>query len=438
MRGTMTVGVAGESTRNGTRPVEISLRRNISWTFAGNAIYAACQWGMLVVLARLGSTEVVGQFTLGLAIAAPVIMFANLQLRGIQATDARGEYEFSDYLGLRILTTAAALLVILGIVVVSGYGGATAAVIVLMALAKAAETISDAFYGLQQQHERMRTIALSMIVKGIASLAVLGVVMALTHSVVLAVVGLAVARTVVLVTYDVRRGLSLLRSVAARRDALRPRWDVATLRSLAWTALPLGVTMGLLSLNTNIPRYIIEREYSTEELGVFAALAYLIVLGTTVVGAMGQSMSPRLARYYAAGDRLAFTRLLWRFSVACLILGIGGVAVAAAAGEWALGLVYGPVYAAHAETFVLLMMAAGVAYVGSSLGYGMTAARRFAVQAPLFLGVAAVTLVASLALIPRFGINGAALAILVASVVQLAGSAAIVARAVATIEGTTR
>ncbi len=434
----MNVVAVGETAASRERPAEVSLRRNISWTFAGNAIYAACQWGMLVVLARLGSAEVVGQFTLGLAIAAPVIMFANLQLRGVQATDARGEYDFSDYLGLRLLTTAAALVVILGIVVASGYRGATATVIGLVALAKAAETVSDAFYGLQQQHERMRTIALSMIVKGIASLAVLGVVMLLTHSIVLAVVGLAIAWTVVLVAYDMRRGASLLRSVAARRDALRPRWDVATLRSLAWTALPLGVTMGLISLNTNIPRYIIEREYSTEQLGVFAALTYLIVLGTTVVGAMGQSMSPRLARYYAAGDRPAFTRLLGRFSAACAVLGVGGVIVASVAGEWALGLVYGPVYAAHAETLVLLMMAAGVAYVGSSLGYGMTAARRFAVQAPLFLGVAAVTFVASLALIPRFGINGAALAILAASVAQLTGSAAIVARSVATIERTTR
>ncbi|MGI8856402.1 MAG: hypothetical protein ACR2JW_11675, partial [Thermomicrobiales bacterium] len=51
-----------------------SLRANFSWTFVGNVVYAACQWGMLVVLAKLGSPEVVGQFALGLAITAPVIM----------------------------------------------------------------------------------------------------------------------------------------------------------------------------------------------------------------------------------------------------------------------------------------------------------------------------------------------------------------------------
>jgi hypothetical protein len=38
-----------------------SLRWNFSWTFVGNIIYSACQWGMLVVLAKIGNPEMVGQ-----------------------------------------------------------------------------------------------------------------------------------------------------------------------------------------------------------------------------------------------------------------------------------------------------------------------------------------------------------------------------------------
>ncbi len=78
-----------------------SLRSNFKWTFTGNVIYAACQWGMLSVLAKAGNAATVGQFALGLAIAAPVFMFSNLQLRAVQATDARSEYEFADYFTLR-------------------------------------------------------------------------------------------------------------------------------------------------------------------------------------------------------------------------------------------------------------------------------------------------------------------------------------------------
>lgn len=60
-------------------------------------MYTACQWGMLSVLSKLGTPQVVGQFALALAITTPIVFFFNLQLRIVQATDARSEYAFSDY-----------------------------------------------------------------------------------------------------------------------------------------------------------------------------------------------------------------------------------------------------------------------------------------------------------------------------------------------------
>ena len=47
----------------------LSLRSNFAWILAGNIVYAVCQWGAIVVLAKLGRSYVVGQFSLGLAIA---------------------------------------------------------------------------------------------------------------------------------------------------------------------------------------------------------------------------------------------------------------------------------------------------------------------------------------------------------------------------------
>ena len=56
----------------------LSLRSNFVWILTGNLVYAACQWGMIVALAKLGSSFMVGQFSLGLAIATPVLKFTNL------------------------------------------------------------------------------------------------------------------------------------------------------------------------------------------------------------------------------------------------------------------------------------------------------------------------------------------------------------------------
>src|SRR5207249_11641930 len=45
----------------------MSWRSNFAWALSGNVVYAACQWGMVIALAKLGNSFMVGQFSLGLA-----------------------------------------------------------------------------------------------------------------------------------------------------------------------------------------------------------------------------------------------------------------------------------------------------------------------------------------------------------------------------------
>jgi Membrane protein involved in the export of O-antigen and teichoic acid len=423
----------------------LTLRRNFSWTFTGNLIYAACQWGMLVVLAKLGSPEMVGQFTLGLAVTAPVIMFTNLQLRVIQATDAKGDYVFSDYLGLRLIGTGLALLIIAGITLKTGYRWETSLVIWAIALAKAFESISDVFYGLIQQHERMDRIAIALMIKGPLSLLLLSIGVSLTGSVVGGAFGLAIAWGLVLFGWEIGNGRLLLKNSSQGREPedllvadaegansqnpLYPRWERKTLGKLVWLALPLGFVMMLISLNTNIPRYFIERYLGERELGIFAAMSYLMVVGQMVVSALAESASPRLAKYYAAGNSTAFGTLMLKLVGVGLMLGAGGVFVAVVAGGPILTLLYKPEYADRADLFLWLMVAAGILYVAAFLGYGITAARYFRVQMPLFVLVTGSSAIACFWLIPTQGVLGAAIALIVGAIVQVVFSLGVIVHA---------
>ncbi len=428
----------------------LTLRRNFSWTFTGNLIYAASQWGMLVVLAKLGSPEMVGQFTLGLAVTAPVIMFTNLQLRGVQATDAKGDYVFSDYLGLRLIGTGLALLIIAGITLKAGYRLETSLVILTIAVAKAFESITDVFNGLIQQHERMDRIAIALMIKGPLSLLLLAIGVSVTGSVVGGAIGLAIAWGLVLFGWDIRNGRLLLKNSshgiaeadllvadaerANSQNPLYPRWHRKTLVKLVWLALPLGFVMMLISLNTNIPRYFIERYLGERELGIFAAMSYLMVVGQMVVSALAESASPRLAKYYAAGNSTAFRTLLLKLVGVGLMLGAGGVFVAVVAGKPILTLLYTPEYAERADLFAWLMVAAGMGYVSSFLGYGMTAARYFRVQMPLFVLVTGSCAIACFWLIPTQGVRGAAIALIVGAIVQVVFSLGVIAYAIYKIQ----
>ena len=104
----MPVIKAGIVMKQGTPglPQSKSLKNNISWTILGNVFYAGCQWGMLIALAKLGSPEMVGRYSLGLAVCAPIILFANMQLRMVQITDTENCYSFDQFTALRFVSIA--------------------------------------------------------------------------------------------------------------------------------------------------------------------------------------------------------------------------------------------------------------------------------------------------------------------------------------------
>jgi O-antigen/teichoic acid export membrane protein len=405
--------------------VPLSLKKNFAWTLMGNVVYAGCQWMMLMVMAKLGSPEQVGQFSLGLAVTAPVITFANLQLRGIQATDARREYTFGDYLTLRLITTTAAVAFIFGMAFIGHYQIETAHVIFWVGASEAADVLSDICYGLFQQEERMDRVSRSMLIKGPVSLVALTLGIYLTGKVSWGVAGLAVASAGMLFGYDMRVGRALLGARNSLGD-FRPRWNGQVLSRLALTALPLGLVMSLISLNGNMPRYFLERVLGERDLGIFSAIAYLVVAGSTVVSALGQSASPRLAKHYAAGDAPGFRRLLLQLVGVGAGLGVGGVLFTWVLGKPLLTLLYKAEYGQHRDILVLSMVAAAIGFVGSFLGYGMTAARYFKAQLPLFAAVTVILAAACYWLVPAFGLRGAAMASIIGAFVQTLGSGVIV------------
>ena len=392
----------------------LSLRANFSWTIAGNVGYAVTQWGCIVVLAKLLSPTMVGQYALALAVSAPVLMFTNLKLRSAIATDAAGDYAFSDYLGLRIVMTAIAMAVVVGIALLSGYDATTVTIILIVGLAKSVDAISDLYYGLYQQIEQMDVITISQLLNGALTLAAMGGLVYATRSLVAGAIGSLVGSVVALAGIVVPA--NRLRHPSVQHT--RPRFDARVMRRLTWLTLPLGISTALGSLRTNVPRYAIEHYLGTYHLGLYAALAYFMVAGGIVVNALGQSATPRLAKYHRDGNAAGFNTLLWRLLGMGTLLGLSGVAAVAVAGPWLLRLFYNATYARESDALLWLMVATAVTYAYIFLGTAVSAMRLFKVQVPI--GVVALSVLATtvVPLVKLYGLTGAAWSLIAASVVE--------------------
>src|SRR5580698_3381745 len=231
-------------------PKPNSMRGNFAWMTAGNAVNAACQWGMVSVLARLGSPELVGQYALGVAVSTPILMLAQLNLRTVLATDVAGEHHFLDYRDVRVLSL---LLALLGIVAAGclEHSAQDRMAVVLVALAQSVDWVADIYIGLFQRQERMKRIAITLSLHGILSLLALGVIVALTGSLSFGLFGVLIARLVALFGYDATiatRGCIAPRSLgdAGFRSRSQKYWRIVK------TASPLGVVLMISSLAGNV------------------------------------------------------------------------------------------------------------------------------------------------------------------------------------------
>jgi O-antigen/teichoic acid export membrane protein len=387
-----------------------SVRRGSGWVLTGNIGYAACQYGILAAIARFGSATDVGRFALGLSVAAPITILTNLHLRAVLATDARGEHPFGAYLAVRLLGALVALAGTLIVCVVARYDSAALVIILLVAVAKAIESVADVVYGLLQQRERFRRIACSMLVKGLGTLAVVATILRFTGSLAMATLCMGALWGILLVTIDL--------SAARRLASLRPERSWNALASLFWLALPMGSVMCLSSLNVNVPRYMVESYSGPAALGYFAAMAYLMIAIAQPSIAFGVAASPRLAVAFARNPR-EFDGLSLRFVGQQLAVGVAAFVGVVIAGPRLLATAYGAQYAAYPDVLRTLGAATAVSFVSSALGYSITAARRFREQLLVAIVTLSVCVIASYLLVPSFGLLGAVWATLIAETARL-------------------
>ena len=399
------------------------LHIDFAWVLSGNVIYSACQWAIVIALAKLGNPQQVGEYALGMAVSAPIVLFANLQLRALLATELKDRFSFAQYLTFRLASLGAALILVAGVALVTQPSWRMAAIIILVGFAQSLDFLSETYFGFMQKHERLDRISTSLMMKGPLSVLAVCAAMYLMHSAVWAVTALCAARLLIVLSWDVRLGFVNNRMVNARKTASnRLQWDSREMLTILRMAFPLGVISMLVSLNVSIPRYFLEAQVGSAELGLFSAIASLLTAGTLVISAFGQSIFLPVARAYADRDRTQIRNYLLLASGLGAALGVLGILSSALFGREILARTFRPEYGNHAAVFVQLTAAGTFMFIASGMGYVITAARQLVPQIPILAASSVAVVIVSAWSIPRSGMSGAAAALLAGACVQVLGT----------------
>ncbi|BDC49331.1 hypothetical protein F183_A16470 [Bryobacterales bacterium F-183] len=381
-----------------------------------NLIYAIAQWIPVAIFARLGSAEELALYTLALSVPAPLLMFAQMNLRNVLASDVRNSVPFTVYRNIRVIAMVA------GIAAVGLFS--RNAVVTLGACVLALEWIGDIYQGQFQRQNEPRRAAYSVLLRGLLPVIALCVVLAAGFGAAAALLSNIATRLLVWLT--VERGAVTdtendQRSGNAWMEVLRTAW-------------PLGVVMMIGSVSSNMPRYFAEYHIGHAGLAAFAVVWALAALGNLLTNSVGQAFMSPLAKVAADYDAAGFTRLSLYMTGAGLLLGVVAVLCGQFLGAWVLGLLYGAKYVQYQPLLVAILGAAGFGYAASLLGTAITAARCFREQVPVQIAAVIAGFVAGMAAIPAMGLSGLAVSIAAANLTQLIGEGIVLRGAIRAME----
>lgn len=396
----------------------MSLRLGFLWIAAGNVTFAASQWAILIVFAKFLDAQSVGLFALALAISAPIFSLSSLNLRAIHVTDVDSEYWLRTFFEFRSIASLLSIVLVFVIAKTVSNGAIAMQIIVLVAIVKVVESISDIAQGFMQKQEAYMRLSASQILKGVIAGVIVTCVAYVTRDLADSIVALILARILVFAFFDLPTTRRLSVDSKPGDSPKTSYLDFRAMRALLVLGMPIGIVLALNTLQQGIPRFALEQFMSEAVVGYFAAIAYILTAGSVVVNALGQTVLPRLATSFRT-DGTAYLRLLG-FSVAfSLTIGALGTVLAITIGEQLLTIIYTREYALYNSTFVIIMIGGAISFCSTALGVAITATRSFISQAVVTVPVTIVMITCCYAWVPGYGLNGAALGLAAGLLVKL-------------------
>ncbi|MCW2235859.1 flippase [Azospirillum canadense] len=201
----------------------------------------------------------------------------------------------------------------------------------------------------------------------------------------------------------------------------RPRVDLKVWAAILKVSAPMAVSVFAWALFSHLDLVMLGFLVPQHDVGLYTAVTKLLVLALTAGNIVLSAFMPQLAAAYGDPERM---RERMR-DYATTILGIGGLIAAGGVtlAPAILGVVYGPAYADAADSLRLIMISVAVVHVNLALGNPLLVWHRQTGYMTAILVGGVTNAALNCVLIPRWGIEGSAVATIVAELTAMAGLA---------------
>ena len=319
------------------------MRKNIVWNTMGSIFYCACQWLITVIVVRVGTYQDAGYLSLAMSTSSSFSAISLFSMRSFQVSDVKREYSSDIYVGSRILTSFFAFF---SCVFVSIWGNSFYQILCIMAfmLVRISEALVDVMHGIDQKYNHYDYIGKSYICRGIVTVVLFSVIQLLIKDVFIALLCVAIINWLIAFFYDWRKAYHLEHFI----PVIRTR----KLIELLIKCTPIMLFNFILSLETLLPKNILQQKYGVEALGIYSTIASPALVVQVFASVVFNPFLPAIAQIYVNKDFIKYRKIIHNIYLLLVVLGVGVTAIAMLLGKWGLKLLLGENILQYYELFM--------------------------------------------------------------------------------------
>lgn len=383
--------------------------KSLSWLFLSNIVKSFSQWVVMVILVKFFREDEVGLFTYGLAIAAPVFMFSDMQLKSVLVVEqSKGKDDFLNYILLRCVTT---ILAVLGLSIFTIIKGNSSCIITLVVGYKAAESLLDILYGYLQKTNKMVSLARLDILKSIIAILICIIISILFNDILSSIASLII----VSLCFVLINWLYLYKII--KDNAGSPKWS--RIIDILKKCFPLGVSVLLLSYITNYPRIVIGETCGVEMLAYYGAYSYLVIGVFQVSNPLQTLLRQRLSLHYQQSNKKAFVSKIKKSVFGLALYGTAFIIAYCMCGKWVITTLYKDSYVEHSDVVMFLVISQMFLSITGVFATAVLSFNIYTKQVFISMSILIVVVCFTGSLINQYGIYGGAYVSIIAAVLSL-------------------
>lgn len=397
---------------------ELSMQKNMLYNTVGTITYYFCQWVLTVLIVRISGLEIAGYFSLATTFTAAPAILALFNFRSYQVSDLENRFSDRVYVAARIVTCILSMLVCLAAAWLYKYDAMRISIIMAYMLLKAAEGFVDVYYGIDQKKARMDIICYSSVIRGFGCVAMFLLGILVFDNLLVGILLMVAFSVVVIVCYDM--------CVTSKFFDNNKKIDMASIKSVIITCLPLAAVAFLNNYSISVPRIFLERYAGSEIMAAYTSVSSPTVVIQLAATTLFAPFVTPLTAVYVKGDKKGFADILKKMGILVLGASVLCLVLAKLLGNWGLVLIFGNDIKDYTYLFVAVVVLSILIGINASLFSICTLQRVMLPQLVIGITGMAISFISSIILVKKYEMEGVIIATFLTLLVQIAIQAVIV------------